>query len=587
MIRKLASRVRQYKKQAIATPLFMVGEVAMEAVIPMIMAMLIDRGIGTDEHPGSIGQILLYGGILLAAAMISLFSGVMSGRMAAVSSAGFARNLRHDMYYRIQDYSFSNIDKFSTSSIITRLTTDVTNVQNSFQMILRMAVRAPLTLLFSMIMALTINARISMVFVFALPVLGVGIYLIMTRTHPIFRRVFKKYDTLNNVVQENLRGIRVVKSFVREDYETKKFNDISGSIYTDFVKAERNMAFMSPLMMTCIYTCTLVISWLGARAVIASGNDPAVGMTTGQLMSLITYVIQILSSLMMVSFVFLMITMSRASAQRIVEVLDEETDIVSPENPVTEVADGSIDFDQVSFSYKKDSERETLDGIDLHIPSGAVVGILGGTGSGKSSLVQMIPRLYDPTSGTVRVGGVDTRKYDLTALRDAVAMVLQKNELFSGTIRENLRWGNENATDEEIREACRLAQADPFIQDFPDKYDTKIEQGGTNVSGGQKQRLCIARALLKKPKILILDDSTSAVDTRTDAQIRAGFRSFIPETTKLIIAQRVSSVQDADMIIVLDNGRVADTGTHAELLERCEIYREVYESQTKGGGEDE
>ena len=587
MIRKLASRVRQYKKQAIATPLFMVGEVAMEAVIPMIMAMLIDRGIGTDEHPGSIGQILLYGGILLAAAMISLFSGVMSGRMAAVSSAGFARNLRHDMYYRIQDYSFSNIDKFSTSSIITRLTTDVTNVQNSFQMILRMAVRAPLTLLFSMIMALTINARISMVFVFALPVLGVGIYLIMTRTHPIFRRVFKKYDTLNNVVQENLRGIRVVKSFVREDYETKKFNDISGSIYTDFVKAERNMAFMSPLMMTCIYTCTLVISWLGARAVIASGNDPAVGMTTGQLMSLITYVIQILSSLMMVSFVFLMITMSRASAQRIVEVLDEKTDIVSPENPVTEVADGSIDFDQVSFSYKKDSERETLEGIDLHIPSGAVVGILGGTGSGKSSLVQMIPRLYDPTSGTVRVGGVDTRKYDLTALRDAVAMVLQKNELFSGTIRENLRWGNENATDEEIREACRLAQADPFIQDFPDKYDTKIEQGGTNVSGGQKQRLCIARALLKKPKILILDDSTSAVDTRTDAQIRAGFRSFIPETTKLIIAQRVSSVQDADMIIVLDNGRVADTGTHAELLERCEIYREVYESQTKGGGEDE
>ncbi len=587
MIRKLASRVRQYKKQAIATPLFMVGEVAMEAVIPMIMAMLIDRGIGTDEHPGSIGQILLYGGILLAAAMISLFSGVMSGRMAAVSSAGFARNLRHDMYYRIQDYSFSNIDKFSTSSIITRLTTDVTNVQNSFQMILRMAVRAPLTLLFSMIMALTINARISMVFVFALPVLGVGIYLIMTRTHPIFRRVFKKYDTLNNVVQENLRGIRVVKSFVREDYETKKFNDISGSIYTDFVKAERNMAFMSPLMMTCIYTCTLVISWLGARAVIASGNDPAVGMTTGQLMSLITYVIQILSSLMMVSFVFLMITMSRASAQRIVEVLDEETDIVSPENPVTEVADGSIDFDQVSFSYKKDSERETLDGIDLHIPSGAVVGILGGTGSGKSSLVQMIPRLYDPTSGTVRVGGVDTRKYDLTALRDAVAMVLQKNELFSGIIRENLRWGNENATDEEIREACRLAQADPFIQDFPDKYDTKIEQGGTNVSGGQKQRLCIARALLKKPKILILDDSTSAVDTRTDAQIRAGFRSFIPETTKLIIAQRVSSVQDADMIIVLDNGRVADAGTHAELLERCEIYREVYESQTKGGGENE
>ena len=587
MIKKLAARVRQYKKQAIATPLFMIGEVAMEALIPMIMAMLIDRGIGTDERPGSIPQILLYGGLLLAAALISLLSGVMSGRMAAVSSAGFARNLRHDMYYRIQDYSFANIDRFSTSSIITRLTTDVTNVQNSFQMILRMAVRAPLTLLFSLIMALTINARISMVFLFALPVLGLGIYLIMSRTHPVFQRVFKTYDKLNNVVQENLRGVRVVKSFVREDYETEKFTGISGSIYKDFVKAEKNMSFMSPLMMICIYTCTLVISWLGARAIIASGNDPAVGMTTGQLMSLITYVIQVLSSLMMVSFVFLMITMSRASAQRIVEVLDEKSDIVTPENPVTEVKDGSIDFDHVSFSYAKDSERATLEDIDLHIPSGAVVGILGGTGSGKSSLVQLIPRLYDATEGTVRVGGVDARDYDLTALREGVAMVLQKNELFSGTIRENLRWGNEKATDEEIEEACRLAQADSFIQDFPDKYDTKIEQGGTNVSGGQKQRLCIARALLKKPKILILDDSTSAVDTRTDALIRAGFRSYIPETTKLIIAQRVSSVQDADMIVVLENGRVVDTGTHEELLARCGIYREVYESQTKGGGENE
>ena len=587
MIKKLAARVRQYKKQAIATPLFMVGEVAMEALIPMIMAMLIDRGIGTDDRPGSMEQVFLYGGILLAAAMVSLFSGVMSGRMAAVSSAGFARNLRHDMYYRIQDYSFSNIDKFSTSSIITRLTTDVTNVQNSFQMILRMAVRAPLTLLFSMIMALTINARISMVFLFTLPILGFGIYMIMSRTHPIFRRVFKTYDKLNNVVQENLRGIRVVKSFVREDYETEKFTNISGTIYNDFVKAERNLAFMSPLMMTCIYTCTLVISWLGARAIIASGNDPAAGLTTGQLMSLIAYVIQILSSLMMVSFTFLMITMSRASAQRIVEVLDEEPDIVTPADAVTEVKDGSIDFDHVSFSYAKDSERKTLEDIDLHIPSGAVVGILGGTGSGKSSLVQLIPRLYDATEGTVRIGGVDAKKYDLTALREEVAMVLQKNELFSGTIKDNLRWGNENATDEEMEEACRLAQADPFIQDFPDKYETKIEQGGTNVSGGQKQRLCIARALLKKPKILILDDSTSAVDTRTDALIRAGFRSYIPETTKLIIAQRVSSVQDADLIVVLDNGRIADTGKHEELLERCAIYREVYESQTKGGGADE
>ena len=587
MIKKLMSRVREYKKQAIATPLFMVGEVAMEALIPMIMAMLIDRGIGTDERPGSLGQILLYGGVLLAAAMISLFSGVMSGRMAAVSSAGFARNLRHDMYYRIQEFSFSNIDKFSTSSIITRLTTDVTNVQNSFQMILRMAVRAPLMLLFSLIMAMTINARISLVFVFTLPVLAVGIYLIMSRTHPIFRRVFQTYDKLNNVVQENVRGIRVVKSFVREDYETEKFTGISGSIYKDFVKAERNIAFMSPLMMTCIYACTLVISWLGAKAIIASGNDPAAGLTTGQLMSLIAYVIQILSSLMMLSFTFLMITMSRASAQRIVEVLDEKPDITSPADAVTGVKDGSIDFDHVSFSYAKDSERETLSDIDLHIPSGAVVGILGGTGSGKSSLVQLIPRLYDATKGTVRIGGVDAKKYDLTALREEVAMVLQKNELFSGTIRDNLRWGNENATDEEIEEACRLAQADPFIQDFPDKYDTWIEQGGTNVSGGQKQRLCIARALLKKPKILILDDSTSAVDTRTDAQIRAGFRSFIPETTKLIIAQRVASVKDADLIVVLDNGKIADTGTHEELMARCEIYREVHDSQTKGGEDNE
>ena len=582
MIKKLAARVRQYRKQAIATPLFMVGEVAMETFIPLVMSYLIDRGITR----GDMSQIWLYGFLLLAAATVSLFSGVMSGKMAAVSSAGFARNLRHDMYYAIQDYSFANIDKFSTSSIITRVTTDVTNVQNAFQMILRMAVRAPMTLIFSVIMAFSINARISMVFLVMLPILAVGIYLIMTRTHPIFQRVFKTYDRLNNVVQENLRGVRVVKNFVREDYETDKFNTISASIYGDFVKAERQMALMSPLMMSCIYTCTLIISWLGAKAIIASGNDPALGMTTGQLMSLITYVIQILSSLMMVSFTFLMITMSRASAQRIVEVLDEKSDITSPENPVTEVKDGSVDFDHVHFSYASRSERDTRSDIDLHIPSGSVVGILGGTGAGKSTLVQLIPRLYDPTSGSVRVGGVDTRKYDLTALRDAVAMVLQKNELFSGTIKDNLRWGNEQATDEEIEEACRLAQADPFIREMPDQYDTWIEQGGTNVSGGQKQRLCIARALLKKPKILILDDSTSAVDTKTDALIRAGFRSFIPETTKIIIAQRVSSVMDADMIVVLDNGAVADVGTHEELLARSEIYREVHDSQTKGGGEE-
>ncbi|MBR2663374.1 MAG: ABC transporter ATP-binding protein [Clostridia bacterium] len=581
MIKKLTASIRQYKKQAIATPLFMVGEVAMETVIPLVMSYLIDRGITR----GDMGQIWLYGAVLLGAAFISLFSGVMSGRMAAVSSAGFARNLRHDMYYHIQDYSFSNIDHFSTSSIITRLTTDVTNVQNAFQMILRMAVRAPMTLIFSMIMALTINARISMVFLFTLPVLGFGIYFIMTRTHPIFERVFKSYDKLNNVVQENLRGIRVVKNFVREDYEIEKFNGISGTIYNYFVKAEKQLAFMSPLMMTCIYSCTLIISWLGARAIIASGNNPDVGMTTGQLMSLITYVIQILSSLMMVSFVFLMITMSRASAQRIVEVLDEKSDIGSPAQPATAVADGSVDFDHVSFSYASRSERDTLSDIDLHIPSGAVVGILGGTGAGKSTLVQMIPRLYDATKGTVRVGGIDVRNYDIHALRDGVAMVLQKNELFSGTLKENLRWGNENATDAEIEEACRLSQADGFIREMPEGYDSWIEQGGTNVSGGQKQRLCIARALLKKPKILILDDSTSAVDTKTDALIRAGFRSFIPETTKIIIAQRVSSVMDADLIVVLDDGRIVDAGTHAELLARCEIYREVHDSQTKGGDE--
>ena len=587
MIRKLARRVRQYKRQTIATPLFMIGEVAMEALIPMIMSWLVDRGIQARDAEGVIRgdmtSILMYGGLLVATALLSLLFGSMSGRMAATASAGFARNLRHDMFYTIQNYSFSNIDKFSTSSIITRLTTDVNSVQNAFQMILRMAVRAPLTLVFSMIMALTINARISLVFLFTLPFLAVGIYLIMTHTHPIFKRVFKTYDKLNNVVQENLRGVRVVKSFVREDYEVEKFNGISGSIYKDFVHAEKIMALMNPMMMGCIYVCTLIISWLAAQAIIASGNNAELGMTNGQLISLITYVVQVLSSLMMVSFVFLMIIMSRASAQRIVEVLDEEPDITSPKDAVNEVPDGSIDFDHVTFSYASRSERDTLSDIDVHIPSGSVVGILGGTGSGKSSLVQLIPRLYDVKDGAVKVGGIDTREYDLTALRDSVAMVLQKNELFSGTIKDNLRWGNEGATDEELEEACKLAQADSFIQDFPEKYDTWIEQGGTNVSGGQKQRLCIARALLKKPKILILDDSTSAVDTRTDAMIRAGFRSYIPDTTKLIIAQRVSSVMDADLIIVLDNGAIADAGTHEELLERCEIYKEVYESQTKGG----
>ena len=583
MIKRLAKCIGKYKKHTLATPAFMVGEVAMEVMIPMLMATLIDRGI----EAGNMSYIWITGALLLAAAFVSLYFGVMGGRMAAVAGSGFARNLRHEMYYNIQNYSFSNIDKYSTSSIITRLTTDVTNVQNSFQMIIRMAVRAPMTLVFSTVMALTINAKMSLIFLCCLPVLVGGLYLIMTRTHPIFRRVFKTYDKLNNVVQENLRGVRVVKSFVRGEHEVKKFNTISQSIYDDFTRAEKNLAFNSPLMMGCIYVCTLLIAWLGAKMIVSSGNNPDIGMTTGQLMSLITYVIQILSSLMMVSFIFVMLTMSRASAQRIVEVLDEKTDIESPEKAVKTVKNGAIDFENVHFSYAARSEKECLSDIDLHIPSGATVGILGGTGSGKSTLVQLIPRLYDPTHGAVKVGGVDTRDYDLTVLRDSVAMVLQKNELFSGTIKDNLRWGNENATDEEMITACQLAQADGFIRDFADGYDTWIEQGGTNVSGGQKQRLCIARALLKKPQILILDDSTSAVDTRTDALIREGFRSYIPETTKIIIAQRVASVMDADMIVVLDNGAIADCGTHEELLKRCEIYREVYQSQTKGGDDHE
>ena len=583
MIKRLAKSIRQYLKHTIATPAFMVGEVAMEVMIPMLMATLIDRGI----EAGNMRYIWITGGLLLAAAFVSLYFGVMGGRMAATAGSGFARNLRHDMYYNIQNFSFSNIDKYSTSSIITRLTTDVTNVQNSFQMIIRMAVRAPMMMVFSTVMALSIDMKMSMIFLGCLPILAGGLYLIMTRTHPIFQRVFKTYDKLNGVVQENLRGVRVVKSFVRGDYEVEKFNGISQSIYDDFTKAEKNLALNSPLMMGCIYVCTLLISWLGAKMIIASGNNPDIGMTTGQLMSLITYVIQILSSLMMVSFIFVMLTMSRASAQRICEILEEKTDIESPENAVKTVKDGSIDFEDVRFSYAARSEKDCLSDIDLHIPSGATVGVLGGTGSGKSTLVQLIPRLYDPSFGSVKVGGVDTREYDLVTLRDSVAMVLQKNELFSGTIKDNLRWGNENAMDDELIEACKLAQADGFIKDFPDGYDTWIEQGGTNVSGGQKQRLCIARALLKKPKILILDDSTSAVDTRTDALIREGFRSYIPETTKIIIAQRVASVMDADMIVVLENGAIADCGTHEELLNRCDIYREVYESQTKGGNGDE
>lgn len=573
MIKRLAGCIRQYKKDSILTPLYVTMEVVLEVVIPLLMASLIDLGI----DGGNMSYIIKMGIALVVAAIISLLFGALSGRSAAIASAGFAKNLRHDMFYNVQGFSFSNIDKFSTASIVTRLTTDITNIQNAYQMIIRVAVRCPVMLVFSLIMAFSINPELSLIFLCCIPVLGVGLYLIMSRAHPIFERVFKIYDKLNNVVQENLRGIRVVKSFVREDYEKEKFDAISEDIYNDFSKAEKILSFNMPLMQFCIYACMLLISWFGARLIVGSS------MTTGQLMSLITYTMQILMSLMMLSMVFVMITISRASAERVVEILDEKSDLHNSENPVYEVKNGDIQFDNVEFSYKKGKGKPCLKNINLTIHSGETVGIIGGTGSSKSSLVQLIPRLYDVTKGSVSVGGIDVREYDIETLRNEVAMVLQKNVLFSGTIKENLRWGNENATDEELVHACRLAQADDFIRQFPDGYDTYIEQGGTNVSGGQKQRLCIARALLKKPKILILDDSTSAVDTKTDALIRKAMRTEIPGTTKIIIAQRVSSVENADKIIVLDEGEINAIGTHDELLKTNEIYREVYTSQQKGG----
>ncbi|MBO5869416.1 MAG: ABC transporter ATP-binding protein [Clostridia bacterium] len=603
MLKKLAKSIKGYTAHTVLSPILIMGEVIMEVIIPVLIALLINcidttggnasetsnnpiaafiqNLIGDPEKSGDMKYILIIGGFIAVCAIISLVFGALAGRSAAIASTGFARNLRKRMFERISHFSFKNIDKFSSSSLVTRLTTDVNRLQEAFHMIIRIAVRSPSMMIFSLIMAFSINSRLALIFLGAVPILVIGISVIMSIAHPIFKRMFKRYDVLNRVVQENLRGIRVVKAFVREQEETEKFNEVSGDIYNDTVKAEKTIAFNMPLMQITVYACILLICWLGAQTIV---NYRLFGigeqMSTGELTALLNYTMQILMSLMMLSMIFINIVMSRASAERICEVLDESSTIANPVNPITEVENGEIIFEDVDFAYHEG--KNVLKKVNLKINSGETIGIIGGTGSSKSTLVQLIPRLYDVTSGKVLVGGKDVRDYDIQTLRDSVAMVLQKNVLFSGTIKDNLRWGNENATDEEMIAACKSACADEFISAFPDGYDTYIEQGGTNVSGGQKQRLCIARALLKNPKILILDDSTSAVDTKTDAMLRESMAESIPGTTKLIIAQRISSVQECDKIIVIDNGEINGVGTHDELLQTNTIYREVYESQVKG-----
>ncbi|WP_461818779.1 ABC transporter ATP-binding protein [Faecalimonas sp.] len=580
MIKELSKSIREYKKPSVLSPVFVSLEVIMECIIPFVIARLVNEikaGCGLKT-------IAIYGGILILMAGLALFTGAVAGSVAATGSCGFAKNLRKDMFYRIQTYSFMNIDKFSTSSLVTRLTTDVTNVQMAYMMLIRVAIRCPLMLIFSFTMAFIMGGKMAWIFVILVPVLGAGLFTIIRLAMPLFKRVFKKYDNLNNSIQENIKGMRVVKSYVREEYEKEKFEKAADNICQDFTKAEKILAYNNPLMQFCMYTVMIFVMYFGSYVIITSrGLD----LDVGQFSALLTYSFQILNSLMMMSMVFVMITMASESSKRIMEVLQEEGTIKNPEDPVYEVKDGSIDFENVNFKYAKTAEKMALSNIDLHIRSGETIGVIGGTGSSKSSLIQLISRLYDTTEGCVKVGGLDVKKYDLTSLRNEVSVVLQKNVLFSGTIKENLRWGNKNATDEELIEACKLAQADDFIRQFPKQYDTYIEQGGTNVSGGQKQRLCIARALLKKPKILILDDSTSAVDTKTDALIRRAFKEFIPETTKIIIAQRISSVEEADRIIVMDKGTINAIGTHKQLLAENEIYKEVYTSQNKAGEEDE